>query len=60
MTPRYDKPVRELMKDAASALEITTDRSVNRRDIVAWFERQITLDPPIPPTHRRAASRSGV
>jgi endonuclease len=26
------------MKDAASAIEITTDRPVSR-DIVAWFER---------------------
>jgi endonuclease len=38
MTPLYDKPVRELMKDAASALVITTEKPVKRREIVAWFE----------------------
>jgi endonuclease len=37
--PIYDKPVRELMKDAAAALGATTARPIARRDMVGWFEQ---------------------
>jgi hypothetical protein len=38
--PIYDRPVRELIREAAADIRITKERPVDRREVIAWFQER--------------------